>query len=295
MTPTNLWAASQIRLGLVLRWHCEKAWSIDAAWSSALVDLDLWVILSGQGQLTSEGRVTELRPGVGVLFQPGKMYHAEQDPERRLVFAAVHFELFDAEGEVLPRRHLPAEVFRVPDLAMAEAVTRRIYHRYLDEPDRSVWANDAVAAQLLAGLLMDLESENARVADMKDESALKHREFALRVEARLRENPAEAISIPELAAEMGLSLDYFSRIFRKATGRPPQAAVIEARIERARQLLTTTPMSISDVAAALNYTSVQYFSRQFSQVTGLSPRSYLKRHRGQERHRRAGGGVAAPA
>ena len=55
-------------------------------------------------------------------------------------------------------------------------------------------------------------------------------------------------------------------------GTSPAQYLIQARIDRAHQLLTETGMSVTQVASALGYTDVPYFSRQYKQRTGTTPR-----------------------
>ena len=63
------------------------------------------------------------------------------------------------------------------------------------------------------------------------------------------------------------------------TGHRPQAYVIEAKLERARQLLAESALSISEIAEALGYRDIYFFSRQFRQRTGGSPTDYRRRMR----------------
>jgi YesN/AraC family two-component response regulator len=46
------------------------------------------------------------------------------------------------------------------------------------------------------------------------------------------------------------------------------------RIDRAKELLATTDMSIREIAEAVGYADQNYFSRMFRKFTGLSPSSY---------------------
>jgi AraC-like DNA-binding protein len=69
-------------------------------------------------------------------------------------------------------------------------------------------------------------------------------------------------------------VDHFSRVFAKVTGRRPQEWIIEARLARARQLLAETGLTVSQIAEALGFRDVFFFSRQFTQRTGQTPTAY---------------------
>ncbi len=97
------------------------------------------------------------------------------------------------------------------------------------------------------------------------------------VQAHLRLHLAAPVSVPELAAMAGFSPSHFSARFRAVTGFSVVEYVKRLRMARARQLLITTELSVSEVASDVGYDDPFYFSRQFSAVTGLSPRLYRQR------------------
>jgi transcriptional regulator GlxA family with amidase domain len=85
-------------------------------------------------------------------------------------------------------------------------------------------------------------------------------------------DPSQPLSVTELAESAGYSMEHFSRVFRKITGRSPQQYIIHARTVRACELLNHTSLSIAEIAAQLGYDSPYFFSRQFKQQTGVNPR-----------------------
>jgi AraC-like DNA-binding protein len=77
---------------------------------------------------------------------------------------------------------------------------------------------------------------------------------------------------------LGRSYRHLSRCFTAQMGRSPKAYQIERRVEEAQRLLSTTSMSITDIAMELGYPSSQHFSSQFRRVVGRSPRELRRRH-----------------
>ena len=88
----------------------------------------------------------------------------------------------------------------------------------------------------------------------------------------IRQDPGRDWSVAEMAAQATLSRAQFTRRFVAQHGRAPAQFVIQARIDRAHQLLAESGMTVTQTAAALGYTDVPYFSRQYKQRTGRSPR-----------------------
>jgi transcriptional regulator GlxA family with amidase domain len=108
-----------------------------------------------------------------------------------------------------------------------------------------------------------------------------HHELIERVVARIRESPGDVPTVAELAREAGYGADHFSRVFSKVTGESPQEHVIRAKMERARQLLAESSLSVGMVAEALGFRDVFFFSRQFRQRTGETPSEFRRGLRGE--------------
>ncbi|MBL8028823.1 MAG: helix-turn-helix transcriptional regulator, partial [Fibrobacteres bacterium] len=90
----------------------------------------------------------------------------------------------------------------------------------------------------------------------------------------LRNNLTRRFTITEWANELSLNADYFSRQFNKSFNEPPFSYIKRARIERASLLLMESDLTVSAIAESLGYESLYFFSRQFREVTGKSPRQY---------------------
>jgi len=84
---------------------------------------------------------------------------------------------------------------------------------------------------------------------------------------------AEPPSLEDLAQAVNLSPFHFARCFRKATGLPPHAWLMQQRIARARALLREGCLPLA-VATQLGFADQSHLSRQFKKVYGVGPRAY---------------------
>ena len=84
------------------------------------------------------------------------------------------------------------------------------------------------------------------------------------------------LSLGILAEKVGYTESYLSRRFKAETGDNLRDYVQFARIERAKLLLETTTMPISEIASSLHYCSTTYFGTRFREVTGMLPSAYRK-------------------
>ena len=259
----------RLRINRCGRVRCEPGWSLGPGWAQGLNDFDLWFVWAGRGLMqTSEGEVG-LGPGSCFWMRPGRRYEATQDPAARLGVSYVHFELLPASGRALPLSGIlpPVEAVVVRHFVFFDAVLNRVI-----EAQREA-TGPAVATPLLAALLTDLIHRPSN-----DEAGLArhHRERIQQATARIRESPGACPEVADLARLAGYSVDHFSRVFLQVTGHRPQAYVIDAKLERARQLLSESALAIGEIAEALGYRDIFFFSRQFRQRMGCSPTAYRR-------------------
>ncbi|MGX2993275.1 helix-turn-helix domain-containing protein [Streptomyces sp. JNUCC 64] len=85
---------------------------------------------------------------------------------------------------------------------------------------------------------------------------------------------AEPLDLATLAAEAGCSRFHFLRSFQAAYGETPGRYLTQRRIERARDLLRATNLTVAEICHLVGYSSVGSFSSRFSDVVGVSPTAY---------------------
>ena len=82
---------------------------------------------------------------------------------------------------------------------------------------------------------------------------------------------AEDLSLKVLANAAGLSEYHFLRMFKHSTGCTPHQYVINQRIERARELLKKTDMTVTEIAYLLGFSNPAHFTHHFRRKTGFTP------------------------
>lgn len=79
--------------------------------------------------------------------------------------------------------------------------------------------------------------------------------------------------LPEI---LGQSYSSLSKFFSEVEGITIERYLILQKIEKAKELLVYEELNISEIAFKLNYSSSQHFSRQFKEITGLTPTIFLQ-------------------
>ena len=87
-------------------------------------------------------------------------------------------------------------------------------------------------------------------------------------------NATAAIDFAHLASALGIGYSTFRHSFKQQTGISPAQFQNSIRISRAQDLLSSTDLSVSEIAAQTGFETVYYFSRHFKQKTGLTPKAY---------------------
>jgi AraC family transcriptional regulator len=87
------------------------------------------------------------------------------------------------------------------------------------------------------------------------------------------------ITIEELARQCGLSRSHFARAFRESTGKPPHRWLMELRLERARELLSNSTLSLGDIAERCGFADQSHFTRAFSAAMGVLPSAWRRLRR----------------
>ena len=83
----------------------------------------------------------------------------------------------------------------------------------------------------------------------------------------------------ELAAMVHVSSGYLGRIFKKETGMAISDYIVKKRISVAKQLLSKTSLSITDVASRVGFTYSSYFTKTFKEHTQMTPQEFRQQHK----------------
>ena len=233
---------------------------------------------AGRGERRLPADSVAIHAGLCHWARPGWIYECTQSPRNPLGVTAIHFDLLDAQGRVIPpdAAHLPPEQLTVRSPHLTEAVTRWIAEHAMDvrsgmplPPGLETAANN-----LLRGLLIKLTHDTAATPrPQAAENPVAWRQLT----AHIQENLHDVGGVGRLAEKAGYTRSHFSRLFRAHTGLSPRQFVINARIAFAKELLRGSTLCVSEIALRAGYGDVFGFSKQFRQRTGLTPSGYRVR------------------
>lgn len=92
----------------------------------------------------------------------------------------------------------------------------------------------------------------------------------------LQQSFENQVDMEDLASQLPMSYSSFRKAFKKITGESPNQYHLNLRLSRAKDLLTSTVLNISEVADHTGFDSVFYFSKLFKKKNGISPNSFRR-------------------
>ena len=99
----------------------------------------------------------------------------------------------------------------------------------------------------------------------------------LKVQLWLQTFPSESVTIDKMAAKAKLGERTFLRRFQKATGLTPTEYVQHLKVQKARELLEFTRLSMKEISWKVGYEDVGFFRKTFQKFIGLPPADYRRR------------------
>ena len=87
---------------------------------------------------------------------------------------------------------------------------------------------------------------------------------------------AEPLDLDRLSAAAAVSKYHFVRTFAATYGETPMRYLARRRMERARDLLRATNLTVTEVCFLVGYSSLGTFSARFGELVGMSPTEYQR-------------------
>jgi len=96
----------------------------------------------------------------------------------------------------------------------------------------------------------------------------------------MRDHLSKKIALNDIASSVNLSVSQFSLLFKQKTSRTPIDYLLHLRIQQATKLLDFKMLRIKEISNQVGFSDPFYFSRVFSKIMGMSPKSYRKLKKG---------------
>lgn len=261
-----------------------------------IFDYELLYIVEGEAIITIDNVEYNARPNDIFLFKPMEVHSIQGINDTPLRQPHVHFDFFyqeDSEDVYIPvwsmsdpgedihfarqdvtgpnQLDIPNKIV-IDECKKVEILLLELIRECENTNRYSLLRQKALLLQILALILEGVHGSGNRfnINIVEDEIA----GLLENARQKIAKQVNEVISIEQLAKEVGVSRNYFSRMFRQQFGQAPGQYHNMLRIQKARMLLSTTDTNITDIANQLGFDSIHSFSRAFKMKVGLSPMKY---------------------
>jgi len=231
-------------------------------------------IAEGRGVFESEGISRRRRVGAGnvLLLFPGIWHRYAPDEktgwsEHWIECNGGCFDRAREAGQIAPDRPVLRVGF-VPDLLLCFDRCHGLAQRFS--------AGSQTLLSTMGIHILSLVLETARV---HRSAHLRGDDFVQSAQRLIMEKYQERMRMQEVASTLRVGYSRFRQAFKSRTGLSPKQYQLQARIQKAQDLLLNTAMSVKEISLVLGFDSPYHLSRQFKHQVGLAPRFWRQARR----------------
>ena len=223
-----------------------------------------------QGSLHSvaDGQDLLLKQGDLVIYGPDQWHMQYADIGVAPRFVTISFDL---DGETL--RPLMNRKFTAPQQVV------QLLQQMLREQERmDAYSTDIIMSQLNLLLLTLLRQvESPTTAKLQTVNAVhSENEIIRRAQIYISTHIREKLSVPMVARQVDVSPSYLTALFHKNLQISPGEYIRRIKLQESKQMIRENDLNFTEIAAALQYSTVHHFSRQFKEKFGITPTEYAK-------------------
>lgn len=274
---TKLVNAAYYQLGPDFQWPGER----HDFWEVVYVD-------RGEAVITAEEEEYTLKAWEMVFHCPNE-WHNLRAAEGKTAGVIVIAFVCDSPGMEAFRRRIialgPQErqclttIVREAERAYVYFENRAPHVRLVRREDAPLGAEQLIRAnleQLFIYACRGSAAGRAEAPRMNSNALNHHSEMVERTKGFLYAHIHEKITLARVAAEISVSPSHLKRVFREQTGQSVIAYLTDMRVRRAKQMICDHQYNFSQIAEAVGFDSVYYFSARFKKYTGMTPTDYAR-------------------
>ena len=228
---------------------------------------ELTYVDRGQLHCVVDGNGFLLKQGQLMVFAPNQWHMQYTDLNLSARFLTIAFDL-DSELKL----NLSNRIF---ELSSPEAVFLKQLLHEMDIND--VFSGDFIRSNLKMLLLSILRDAGGRKKRLKTPVALRNENIIVsRTLQYIADHVYDKLSVEIVAKETGVSASHLTALFHRQMNISPGEYIRRVKLEESKALIREGKMNFSQIAAALKYSTIHHFSRQFKDNFGISPSEYSK-------------------
>ena len=222
---------------------------------------ELELIVAGHGETALNGTCYPLESGVTFLLNPEDFHEIRTNGTLQLY--TVQFTPDCIESALLDRMTVTGDkIGRLPD-SLKERIIHLLEMILTLDPEKET--DRQCAGKLLEAILILLCDR--LTGEKRPHQAPPLQKAIVYIHAHFKENPP----LQKMADLLYLNERYFCTAFHRYTGMSYKNYLRRVKLEYAARLITSTTLSVTEIAAESGYASLSHFGREFKAFYGLSP------------------------
>ena len=212
-----------------------------------------------------DGQDILLEQGDMMLYGPDQWHMQYADIGVAPRFVTVSFTMGQGVPDLYNRK------FRSPQKAIS------ILQQILREQEQGGQdAQDSILS-LLTLLLIALRREKTQGSKLQlSNSANNENEIIRGAQQFISQHVCQKLSVPMVAKGVDVSPSYLTALFHKHLQISPGEYIRRIKLQQSKQMIREGNLNFTEIAAALQYSTVHHFSRQFKEKFGLTPTEYAR-------------------
>ena len=229
--------------------------------------LELTYVDQGSLHSVADGQDLLLDQGDIILYGPEQWHMQYSDIGVAPRYVTISFDI--AGGDLSP---LFNQKFQAPQKAVV------LLQQMLREQEKmDQYAGDMIINLLTQILLILLREKGTPAGALKPTYSLHNEnEIVQRAQRYISEHIREKLSVPLVARNIDISPSYLTALFHKHLQIAPGEYIRRIKLQESKQMIREASMNFTEIASALQYSTVHHFSRQFKEKFGITPSEYAK-------------------
>ena len=223
-----------------------------------------------QGSLHSvaDGQDLLLKQGDIVLYGPNQWHMQYADVDVAPRYVTISFDLAGGDLTPLLNRKFSAN----------QQIVQLLQTMLREQERMDVCSNDLIIAQLSMLILYLLRDAEAPAHAKLQSTNVIHSEHEIirRAQQYISTHIREKLSVPLVARQVDVSPSYLTALFHKNLQISPGEYIRRIKLQESKQMIRENDLNFTEIAAALQYSTVHHFSRQFKEKFGITPTEYAK-------------------
>jgi len=229
--------------------------------------LELTYVDQGSLHSVADGQDLLLEQGDMVLYGSDQWHMQYADIGIAPRYVTVSFDI--AGGDLSP---LLNRKFQAPQKAVLLLQQMLREQEQMDE-----YAGDMILNLLTQILLILLREKSSHAGSLKSSHSLHNEnEIVQRAQQYISTHIREKLSVPLVARNIDISPSYLTALFHKHLQIAPGEYIRRIKLQESKQMIREASMNFTEIASALQYSTVHHFSRQFKEKFGITPSEYAK-------------------